>query len=544
MDYREFRERYRYDAAKDLLGEGGFGRVFKARDVVLDRIVALKVFSRNVPDQYDLVSEIRKAISLNHPNICRYYGVEVLKGADALGDAQVIQVGIMDFIEGGTIEDFLRRNPQDRKKLLGDVLRGLSYLHRHQPPIIHRDLKPPNVLVSIEDGIPVAKIMDFGIAKTSRETGVKISRLIGTVAYMAPEQLNPAAYGVNGNIQCNLDLWSFGVMTMELLTGRLPFGAGDPRASTGQIQEAIVNGVSEKELNSFDEPYRSVLRKCMVQEAGKRAQSAAELIDLLGAAPHVAGKLHRQTVVEGPGKQSQAVAEGPKVTPTPIPVRPPHPPEPTPPLRLIPGRKWVRRAAISAGGVAVILAASHWLAPIIFYQACLENDVAVCEVAGWSYHWLGFSPAGFWEEAAYNGSGCADADAKQCSQLGQDYASGNTIAMDQSKAGALFAKACDEGSGETCYKLGDTYRLGTGVAPDEAEATAWYTKAASIFEKNCNNHVFFYESYCVYLGTMYTYGMGVPRDLAKAKDILKELKAACTDGDGLACVELKNLPRH
>ena len=299
MDHKEFRERYQYDAEKDLLGAGGFGRVYKAHDSLLDRRVALKIFSRDVPDRYDLINEIRRAIDLNHPNICRYHGAEVLKGVNPLGEAQTIQVGIMEFVEGGTIDKFLVKRPEFRKKLLADVLRGLSYLHRHHPPIIHRDLKPSNVLVGFQDGTPVARITDFGISKSISESGAQVSVMgLGTYAYMAPEQLNPVRYGVNEKVQCNLDLWSYGAMMIELLTGVLPFGAGQAGASTGQILEAINRGISPQEVSSFEEPYRSVLARCMVQDAGKRAQSAEELLSLLEAVHYGPGEKRRETVVE------------------------------------------------------------------------------------------------------------------------------------------------------------------------------------------------------------------------------------------------------
>jgi serine/threonine protein kinase len=282
MDFKEFRERYQYDPEKDLLGTGGFGRVYRARDVRLDRWVALKVFSRDVPQQYDLINEIKRAISLSHRNICRYYDAEVLRGIDALGDSQEIQVGIMEFLVGGTIDEFLKNNPKYQKELLTDVLCGLNYLHLHQPPIIHRDLKPSNVLIGFEDALPVAKITDFGISKSPNVSGARVSVAgLGTYAYMAPEQLNPAKFGINGKIQCNLDLWSFGAMTVELLTGEAPFGADEAGGSTGQIIERIFRGLSPEDLSKFDEPYRTVLRRCLVLNARERAQSAAELIPLL-----------------------------------------------------------------------------------------------------------------------------------------------------------------------------------------------------------------------------------------------------------------------
>jgi len=310
MDHKEFRERYQYDAEKDLLGAGGFGRVYKAHDSLLDRWVALKIFSRDVPDRYDLINEIRRAIDLNHPNICRYHGAEVLKGVNPLGEAQTIQVGIMEFVEGGTIDKFLVKRPEFRQKLLADVLRGLSYLHRHHPPIIHRDLKPSNVLVSFQDGTPVARITDFGISKSISESGAQVSVMgLGTYAYMAPEQLNPVRYGVNEKVQCNLDLWSYGPMMIELLTGVLPFGAGQAGASTGQILEAITRGISSQELNSFEEPYRSVLARCMVQDAGKRAQSAEELLSLLEAVHYGPGEQRQETVVEKARVRPRTVVE-------------------------------------------------------------------------------------------------------------------------------------------------------------------------------------------------------------------------------------------
>ena len=319
MDYREFRERYQYDPEKDLLGEGGFGRVFRAHDQLLDRQVALKIFSRDGRLQrYDLISEIRRAIALNHRNICRYYGAEVLRGSNALGEAQVIEVGVMEFVESGTLDVFLWKNPQYRKKLLADVLHGLSYLHQRQPPIIHRDLKPSNVLVGFdEDGVPVAKVTDFGISKSADGSGTDVSRVMGTYCYMAPEQFNPARYGVNGKIRCNVDLWAFGVMTIELLTGVLPFGAGDSDASTGQIIESIMRGVPAELLSGFDEPYRTVLQMCLVQNAGERAQSAEELLRVLDGPVREAPRGGRDTVAEeawtpGPSgfARERTVAEG------------------------------------------------------------------------------------------------------------------------------------------------------------------------------------------------------------------------------------------
>ena len=570
MDYKEFRERYQYDAAKDLLGQGGFGRVFKARDTLLDRWVALKVFSRDVPEQYDLISEIRRAIDFNHRNICRYYGAEVLKGADALGDAQVIQVGIMDFIEGGTIDDFLRRNPQHRKKLLADVLRGLSYLHQHRPAIIHRDLKPPNVLVSMEDGVPVAKITDFGIAKTSRETGVKISRLIGTMAYMAPEQLNPVRYGVNGNIQCNLDLWSFGAMTMELLTGKLPFGAGDPGASTGQIQEAIIHGVSEKELNGFEEPFRSVLRRCMVQDAGKRAQSAAELLSLFDDPQQFAGDQRRRTAPDDARKRSVTVPERTPEPPKPVPAPRPTPviPEPAPGPKRPSRVKWIFLAFVAL--VAVATAVNTFLQqsnsraqpqPQTSTEAPVQTPdfQEIARKADWFYDQKRYAEA----EPLYD-QACNGGEAHSCVRLGAMFKEKWGVAQDYPRAVSLFSKGCDAGIPAGCSDLGMMYEQGHGVTEDHARAAALFTKGCDagnaagcsglgwiylygegVPEDNARALALFYKGCeagnafgCSSIGQVYRDGRGVEKDTAKARE---QFSAGCKMGDSWGCDQLKEM---
>lgn len=512
MDYKEFRERYQYDAEKDLLGVGGFGRVVKAHDLLLDRWVALKIFSRDVPERYDLISEIRRAIDLNHPNICRYHGAEVLKGSNALGETQMIQVGVMEFVECGTIDRFLVKHPEFRKKLLADVLRGLSYLHHHHPPIIHRDLKPSNVLVGYQDGIPVAKITDFGISKSAGDSGVGLSQMgLGTLAYMAPEQLNPVRYGVNGKIQCNLDLWSYGAMMIELLTGVSPFGAGLAGASTGQIFEAIIQGIPAHELNGFEEPYRSVLRLCMVQESGKRAQNANELLSLLEAA-HIDPVKRKDTIPEKNRDWRKTVP-----IPTPFP-QPPPPviPEPEPEPQPANSPWKVRGIVLGLGALA--------LAIVI-----------------WAF--------------AANGSDSASLNKEAGEALSQ---------QDYSKAVKLYTKACDAGFAISCNNLGVLYLKGQGVATDLSSARDYFTKACGAgIAIGCNNMgaveehtgyvaagaygpVAAYERACTLgdaegcrnLGDHYRTGTFIATDMQEAK---KYYQMACDKGDQTGCNSMQAL---
>jgi serine/threonine protein kinase len=584
MDLKEFRERYQYDSDKDVLGQGGFGRVIRARDLLLDRWVALKVFSREVPQRYDLISEIRRAINLNHPNICRYYGAEVLKSTNAMGEPQDIQVGVMELIEGGTVDQFLKTNQKFRKKLLADVLRGLGYLHNHQPPIIHRDLKPSNVLVGVEDGVPVAKITDFGISKSASESGARVSVVgLGTYAYMAPEQLNPARYGVNGKIQCNLDLWSFGAMTMELLTGNPPFGAGDPEVSTGQIMESIIGGVSPQTLDSFEEPYRGVLRLCMVQDAGKRAQTADELLSLFEAAPPLPEVPHRQTVVEATRPGPQRLQTRPEVQPWVEAEEPERPREvhdvsaETESQQQEPGLTRIPRWALGVLAVLVLAASiAGWRhfadqsqtgqtqPPPPDSQQVSENQIP----AQANTSTLPKRPSGKSElpnpspgqnskppvnvPETVPGPRPAPTDESQPSapkpvvpdsprpppaEIAKPAVQQPSTSEVENQAESLykqkryteaiplFERTCAASSGRGCGILGRIYGNGQGVAAD-------YAKAAPLYSKGCDAGL---PEYCSNLGGLYSQGFGVPKDIPRALALFSK---ACDGGSPDGCTGL------
>lgn len=206
-----FHQRYQYNPKTDLIGKGGFSKVFKANNTVLHRTVALKVFSSEVSEKYDLVAEIRRVIALEHPNLCRYYDVAFVESVNGMGEEEKIQIGVMEYLDGRDLKTFLQQHRTLLNKLLTDVLEGLAFLHDHG--IIHRDLKSQNILVKNTARGPVAKITDFGISKDAECSHTSSSLLMGTIEYMAPEQLSPQKYGVNGKISTNLGLWSFGLMT-------------------------------------------------------------------------------------------------------------------------------------------------------------------------------------------------------------------------------------------------------------------------------------------------------------------------------------------
>src|SRR4051812_17578126 len=204
----------RYELVREL-GRGGMATVHLARQLDLDRLVALKRLD-GLAEQADVrvrrfVREARLAASLSHPNIVTVHDAFEVDGVPYIA---------MEFVPGGTLRPLLTGLSLEQiAGVLDGVLTGLEHAERHQ--IVHRDLKPENLMVTAEGGI---KITDFGIAKaTSVAHGDDDGPLttagvaIGTPAYMAPEQALAEDAGPR------TDLYALGVVAFEMLTGRVPF---------------------------------------------------------------------------------------------------------------------------------------------------------------------------------------------------------------------------------------------------------------------------------------------------------------------------------
>lgn len=288
----EILNKYVYDPQIDLLGKGGFATVYKAYDKVLDMPVALKFFHpQDQGNKYTIINEIKRAIILAHPNIVKYYGVETLVNRNFHGQQEEVQIGVMEFVQEGQLKTYMSNHPfgmDQLKKLLIDILEGLKYLHIEG--IIHRDIKPQNILLGRDkQNRLVAKIADFGISKNADSNQASASILLGTIEYMAPEQFNPERYGINKKIGYNVDIWAFGVTAFYLLTGNLLFGSRSGDTSAAQMISKIVNaeGIDER-LIKVEEPFRTVLQKCIVPDANIRTNDIDELIAVLK------GKVYRK----------------------------------------------------------------------------------------------------------------------------------------------------------------------------------------------------------------------------------------------------------
>ncbi|MDP9411933.1 MAG: Stk1 family PASTA domain-containing Ser/Thr kinase [Actinomycetota bacterium] len=250
-----------------LLGGGGMGRVFLARDEVLERDVALKVLREQYAEDEEFVGrferEAKAAASLNHPNIVQVYD----RGEAEEGSYYIA----MEYIAGGTLKDrILKEGPMDAAEAVRLAMQVADALGvAHASGIVHRDVKPQNVLLTADGD---AKVADFGIARAASEVSLSDSGLVlGTAKYMSPEQAMGDPIGPES------DLYSLGVVLYEMLTGEVPFEA----------DSAI--GVAMKHVNEAPRPPReanpevpealdAVVMKLLQKKPEDRYPGAAELV--------------------------------------------------------------------------------------------------------------------------------------------------------------------------------------------------------------------------------------------------------------------------
>ncbi len=273
----QLKEKYTFNPATDLIGKGGFGRVYKAWDKEIEEFVALKR-TDDEPEKvgYDLITEVKKARGLIHPNLCRYFDVFRHQTIDSDREVHLYQFAVMEYINGGQIDqiDFASLPDAAKRELLSQILEGLDYLHSKN--VIHRDIKPSNILIQKEDDRLIIKITDFGISKTIVKDNALVSNAIGSLEYMAPEQ-----FRTGNEIGVNADLWAFGVLLYELMTGELPFGSRKNGSTEAEIINNIQQGVIPHKVKNIIEPYRSIILKCLVIDSKQRCIGAKELINQL-----------------------------------------------------------------------------------------------------------------------------------------------------------------------------------------------------------------------------------------------------------------------
>jgi serine/threonine protein kinase len=249
-----------------LLGAGGMGEVYRARDSRLDRTVAVKVISKPAPGSPDrnkqrFEREARAISSLSHPHICALYDVGEQDGTDYL---------VMEYLDGETLAERLMRGPPPFDQLLGHAVQIADALDQaHEHGLTHRDLKPGNIMLTKAG----AKLLDFGLAKAltptsspSPELTAKANTLseaggiVGTYQYMSPEQLQ------GKEADARSDIFAFGAVLCEMATGQPAFPGGSPIAVASAILEREPAG-----LESLCPPlFERVVRLCLAKDPAAR----------------------------------------------------------------------------------------------------------------------------------------------------------------------------------------------------------------------------------------------------------------------------------
>ena len=263
----------------DLLGEGGMGKVYQARDTKLDRDVALKVLPEAFTSDPDRLArferEAKVLASLNHPNIGGIHGLEESDGVRAL---------VLELIDGPTLADRIGRGPIPVDEALPIAKQIAEALEAaHEQGVIHRDLKPANIKVKTDGTV---KVLDFGLAKALQPdpsgpaaadsptisltaATTRMGMVIGTAAYMAPEQAK------GETVDQRADVWAFGAVLYEMLTGARPF-AGDDMSD---ILAAVLRADVDLDALPDDAPgrVRQVVAGCLQRDRKQRLHHVADV---------------------------------------------------------------------------------------------------------------------------------------------------------------------------------------------------------------------------------------------------------------------------
>ncbi len=260
--------RYELDG---VVGRGGMAEVYRARDIRLDRIVAIKTLrtdlARDQIFQARFRREAQSAASLNHPSIVAVYDT----GEDMVTGVPVPYI-VMEYVDGRTVRDLLQEGhrllPERSLEIIDGVLRALDY--SHQAGIVHRDIKPGNVMVTRNGDV---KVMDFGIARAmsdAQATMTQTAQVIGTAQYLSPEQAR------GERVDARSDLYSAGCLLYELLTGRPPFTGDSPVAIA--YQHVRENPVPPSRVDPDVPAWAdAIVLKAMAKSPADRYQTAADM---------------------------------------------------------------------------------------------------------------------------------------------------------------------------------------------------------------------------------------------------------------------------
>jgi eukaryotic-like serine/threonine-protein kinase len=251
----------------EILGEGGMGAVYKARDLELDRVIALKVIRPELASNPEILQRFKQELILARQVTDR----NVIRIFD-LGEAEGIKFITMEYVEGESLYSILRRQGKvavsEAVEIMKQTLSGLQAAHREG--VIHRDLKPGNIMRDTQGRIVV---MDFGLARSLEGDGMtRTGTMMGTMEYMSPEQAQAK------ELDARSDIFTVGLICYELLTGKMPYHADSVVASLLKRMQERAAPPSDWDA-SIPQPVSELVSKCLERDPANRWQSAQEILD-------------------------------------------------------------------------------------------------------------------------------------------------------------------------------------------------------------------------------------------------------------------------
>ena len=257
----------RYEIIKKI-GDGGMAFVYKAKDILLNRIVAVKVLRPEFVDDDEFLGKFKReaeaVASLSHPNIVNVYDV---------GEDGKVHYIVMEYIDGQNLKEIIKNEGTLDEYTALDITKqiAMALSAAHKKGIIHRDIKPHNILISNEGR--VVKVADFGIAKAvSNSTMTNIGSIIGSVHYFSPEQAKGKF------VSNNADLYSLGIVLYEMIIGKVPFRGDSPISIALQHINDEIEFTSEEQIN-IPQSVRTIIKKLTEKSSIDRYQSAEEVIE-------------------------------------------------------------------------------------------------------------------------------------------------------------------------------------------------------------------------------------------------------------------------
>ena len=253
----------RYEILEPV-GAGGMSDVYKAKDHVLNREVAIKVLKKEFTEDMSFVTKFRReaqsAAVLEHPNIVNIYDV---------GSEDGLYFIIMEYIEGITLKSYIERKERlNYKEVLSIAIQvGRGIQAAHEKGIIHRDIKPQNVIISKEGKV---KVTDFGIAKAVSSNTIN-AEVMGSVHYTSPEQAR------NGMVNCQTDIYSLGIVMYEMITGHVPYDGDTTVAIAIQHLQSDIIPPSQY-VEDIPISVEKIILKCTMKSTDKRYESMEDLL--------------------------------------------------------------------------------------------------------------------------------------------------------------------------------------------------------------------------------------------------------------------------